>query len=88
MGYNTMAMFVLPQSDRLLQDIRLYLKTEKYYKQNISSTNKHSLQLIIIDKQSQNVERKRQLTTLIKVAGRMLRVHERVKNTYWIICRW
>ncbi|MFZ1703560.1 MAG: BREX system P-loop protein BrxC [Saprospiraceae bacterium] len=66
MGYNSMALFVLPQSDRLLQDIRLYLKTEKYYKQNISSTNKHSLQLIIIDKQSQNIERKRQLTNTIK----------------------
>lgn len=66
MGYNTLALFVLPQAARMLQDIKLYLKTEKYYKQNISSTNKHSLQLIIIDKQRQNVERKRQLTTQLK----------------------
>src|SRR5690606_25895729 len=43
MGYNTMALFVLPESERLLQDVRLYLKTEKYYKQNISSTNNQTL---------------------------------------------
>lgn len=66
MGYNTLALFVLSQADRLLQDIRLYLKTEKYYKQNISSNNKHSLRLIIIEKQSQNVERKRQLTKQLR----------------------
>lgn len=66
MGYNTLAMFVLPPTDRLLQDVRLYLKTEKYYKQNLSTQTKHSLQLIIIDKQRQNVERKRNLTTLLR----------------------
>lgn len=66
MGYNTLALFILPQAERMLQDIRLYLKTGKYYKQNISSTNKHSLQLIIIDKQRQNVERKKQLTVQLR----------------------
>ncbi|MBK8706788.1 MAG: hypothetical protein IPN33_26560 [Saprospiraceae bacterium] len=69
MGYNTLALFVLPQADRLVQDIRLYIKTEKYYKQNISSTNNPSLSRIIFEKQQQNVQRKRQLTTLL---GRLL----------------
>lgn len=65
MGYNTMALFVLPQAERLIQDIRLYLKTEKYYKQNLSSTNNPTLSRIIFEKQQQNVQRKRQLTTLL-----------------------
>lgn len=65
MGYNTLALFVLPQADRLLQDIRLYIKTEKYYKQNISSANNPSLSRIIYEKQQHNVQRKRQLTTLL-----------------------
>lgn len=63
MGYNTSALFVLPPADRLLQDVRLYLKTEKYYKQNISSNNNPTVARIIIEKQQQNVQRKRQLTT-------------------------
>lgn len=66
MGYNTMALFVLPESDRLLQDVRLYLKTEKYYKQNISSTNNQTLSRIIFEKQQQNVQRKRQLINQVK----------------------
>jgi hypothetical protein len=66
MGYNTMALFVLPQAERLLQDVRLYLKTEKYYKQNISSTNNQTLSRIIFEKQQQNVQRKRQLVTQLK----------------------
>jgi hypothetical protein len=65
MGHNTLALFVLPNAERLLQDIRLYLKTEKYYKQNISSSNNPTLSRIIIEKQQQNVQRKRQLTTLL-----------------------
>jgi predicted transcriptional regulator len=65
MGYNDLALFVLPPADRLLQDIRLYLKTEKYYKQNISTTNNPALSRIIFEKQQQNVQRKRQLATLL-----------------------
>src|SRR5690606_24307914 len=57
---------VLPESERLLRDVRLYLKTEKYYKQNISSTNNESQKRIIIEKQQQNVERKRQLIIQVK----------------------
>ncbi|MEZ5055502.1 MAG: BREX system P-loop protein BrxC [Saprospiraceae bacterium] len=66
MGYNTLMLFVLPESERLLQDVRLFLKTEKYYKQNISATNNANLTRIIIEKQQQNVKRKRELTTLSK----------------------
>jgi len=69
MGYNTLALFVLPQADRLLQDIRLYIKTEKYYKQNISAGNNPTVARIIIEKQQQNVQRKRQLSALL---GRLL----------------
>lgn len=66
MGYNTLVLFVLPQTDRLIQDIRLFLKTEKYHKQNYTSTTKHSLKLILAERQKQNVIRKRQLTLQLK----------------------
>jgi hypothetical protein len=66
MGYNTMALFVLPEADRLIQDIRLYLKTEKYYKQNLGGNQNPSIQMILMNKQRKNVDRKRQLVSNIK----------------------
>lgn len=61
MGQGTLLLFVLPPAERLLQDVRLYLKTEKYYKQATSSANNASLNRILVEKQQQNVQRRRQL---------------------------
>ena len=67
MGYNTMSLFVFPEADRLIQDIRLYLKTEKYYKQNLGGNQNASIHMILLDKQRKNADRKRQLVSIIKV---------------------
>ncbi|MGI6305524.1 MAG: hypothetical protein ACOXZQ_06590, partial [Bacteroidales bacterium] len=40
MGYNTLLMMVLPDDEHMLMDVRMYLKTEKYIRQNQSTTNK------------------------------------------------
>lgn len=65
MGLNTL-LLVIPPADRLLQDVRLYLKTEKYYKQATSSTNNATVNRILVEKQQQNVERRRQLIKRLK----------------------
>ncbi|WP_020534907.1 BREX system P-loop protein BrxC [Lewinella cohaerens] len=65
MGVTTKVLFVLPQAPRLLQDIHLYLKTEKYHRLKRSSTNNETLSRIIYEKQASNVLRKKQLITLL-----------------------
>lgn len=52
---------VLPDEDRLTDDIYLALKTEKYIQQNTGSTQTPSVRRSIVDKGHQNVERKRAL---------------------------
>jgi hypothetical protein len=66
MGYQTLMLMVLPADERVVKDARLYLKTEKYIKQNNSTTNKDSIKRILFDKGQQNAERKRNLTLLLK----------------------
>ena len=56
MGYSTLVLFVLPPTDRLLQDLRLYLKTEKYIKQ-ANVTGNENYRRILFDKSQQNIER-------------------------------
>ncbi|MFW6351595.1 MAG: BREX system P-loop protein BrxC, partial [Bacteroidota bacterium] len=56
LGYNTLVLFVLPPNDRLLQDLRLYLKTEKYIKQS-KTTGNQNYKRILFDKGQQNVTR-------------------------------
>ncbi|MCF8307437.1 MAG: BREX system P-loop protein BrxC [Bacteroidales bacterium] len=66
MGYNTMMMMVIPQDNRLLQDIRMYLKTDKYVKQSQSTTNNDNIKRILFEKQQQNTERRRDIGLLLK----------------------
>ncbi|MBP6870975.1 MAG: BREX system P-loop protein BrxC [Bacteroidales bacterium] len=66
MGYNTLMMLVLPQSDQLMRDIRLYLKTNKYIKQSQSTTNNDSIKRILFDKGQQNGLRRRDLVNLLR----------------------
>lgn len=66
MGYSTTMLMVLPSDERVVKDARLYLKTDKYIKQNQSTTNKNSIKRIHFDKGQQNAERKRSQTLLIK----------------------
>lgn len=66
MGYNTLMMVVLPADERLLKDIRLYLKTDKYIKQSQSTNNKETVKRLLYDKGTQNSERRRTLILLVK----------------------
>lgn len=52
---------ILPNEDRLIDDIRLALKTDKYITHNTGSAQTQSIQRSIADKGQQNAERKRAL---------------------------
>jgi len=56
LGYSTLVLFVLPPSDRLLQDLRLNLKTDKYIKQS-NATGNENYKRILFDKSQQNIDR-------------------------------
>jgi hypothetical protein len=66
MGYQTLMLMPLPADERIVKDARLYLKTEKYIRQNNSTGNKDTIKRILYDKGQQNAERKRNLTQLLK----------------------
>jgi len=66
MGYNTLLMMVLPNDERLLKDIRMHLKTDKYVKQSQSITNNDNVKRILFEKQQQNSERRKTLVLLLK----------------------
>jgi len=66
MGYNTLLMMVLPDDEHMLMDIRMYLKTEKYIRQNQSTTNKDNVKRILFEKAQQNTIRRTTLVTLLK----------------------
>jgi predicted transcriptional regulator len=66
MGYQTLMLMALPADERVVKDARLYLKTEKYIRQNNSTSNKDSIKRILYDKGQQNAERKRNLNQLLK----------------------
>jgi len=57
MGYNTLLMMVLPPDDRLMKDVRMYLKTDSYVRKNQSLTNTDNIKRILFDKSQQNNER-------------------------------
>jgi len=48
---------MLPADDRLVQDLLMYKRTEKYVRQNISVTQQESIKRILTDKSFQNRER-------------------------------
>ena len=52
---------VLPQDATFIKDVRMYLKTDKYIKQNRSTSNRPEVKRIHQEKSLQNVERKRDL---------------------------
>ncbi|HOX77166.1 MAG TPA: BREX system P-loop protein BrxC [Bacteroidales bacterium] len=66
MGYSTLLMMVLPNDEHLLTDIRMYLKTEKYIRQNQSTTNKENVKRILYEKAQQNIIRRASLVNLLK----------------------
>lgn len=60
-GDNTLMIVKLPEDKRLIHEARLSIKTDKYIKQNQSSSNNESKTRILYDKGQQNRERKRLL---------------------------
>lgn len=56
---------VMPPDDRLMRDILMYKRTEKYIRQNISTTQQEAVKRILTDKGFQNRERYADLQLLI-----------------------
>ncbi|MBK1621486.1 hypothetical protein CKO42_24360 [Lamprobacter modestohalophilus] len=56
---------VLPQEDRLMRDVLMFKKTEKYIQQNVSATQQESIKRILTDKGFQNRDRYNQLKDLV-----------------------
>jgi hypothetical protein len=61
MGYSTKMIIRLPEDKRLIYEVRMALKTDKYIKQSQSPSNSESISRILFEKGQQNKERKRQL---------------------------
>ena len=51
------SLVVLPSDDRVVRDILMYKKTDKYIRQNISVTQQETIKRILTDKSYQNKER-------------------------------
>ncbi|MCF8362389.1 MAG: BREX system P-loop protein BrxC [Prolixibacteraceae bacterium] len=66
MGYNTLMMMVLPNDEYLLQDIRLYIKTEKYIRQNQTTSNTDNIKRLLFEKSQQNIQRRASVVNLLK----------------------
>lgn len=57
---------VLAQEDRLMRDILMYKRTEKYIQQNVSVTQQDSVKRILTDKGYQNRDRYNQLKDFVR----------------------
>ena len=57
---------VLPPSDRLVRDLLMYKRTEKYIRQNITVAQQDSVKRILTDRQFQNNERYTGLRRLVE----------------------
>lgn len=57
---------ILPSNAVFMKDVKMYLRTEKYNKQNQSTSNKPEVKRILQEKAIQNQERKRGLVLLAK----------------------
>ena len=66
-GRNVMRI-IIPQNPLLFKDLRLYLQTEKYVKQNQSTSNSEGVKRILIEKSQSNAARKRNLTVMTNKA--------------------
>ncbi|MFA5713498.1 MAG: BREX system P-loop protein BrxC [Bacteroidales bacterium] len=65
MGVQTLMIMVLPDDKRLLQEVRIYKKTEKYLRQQQSSSNSDAVSRILTQKGEENNHRKRDLSLLL-----------------------
>ncbi len=59
-------MVVLPADDRLMSDILMYKRTEKYFRQNITTTQQQTIRNILEGKNSQNDERLERINQRIR----------------------
>lgn len=59
-------LIILPADTRLVQDLLMYKRTEKYIGQKISASQQESITRILTDKSHQNSERLRQIATRMK----------------------
>lgn len=57
---------LMPADDRLMRDLVIYQKTEKYVQQNVSLTQQETIKRILTDKSFQNKERGRELQERVK----------------------
>lgn len=57
MGASTELLLTMPANDRLIRDLLMYKRTEKYIRQNISVTQRDEVKRILSDKGFQNQER-------------------------------
>ncbi|MFA6201643.1 MAG: BREX system P-loop protein BrxC [Gallionella sp.] len=57
---------VMPQEDRLIRDLLMYKRTEKYIRQNVSVTQQENVKRILTDKGFQNQERQRELQAMVQ----------------------
>ena len=63
--YNDELRVVMPDNDRLIRDLMLYKKTEKYISHETRTTQQDSVKRILADKAAQNGERYNQLKLLV-----------------------
>lgn len=61
-------LIIMPEDDRLVRDILMYKRTEKYIRQNITVTQQEAIKRILTDKGYQNRERLVDLQDSIKAA--------------------
>lgn len=59
-------MVIMGASDRLLRDIAMYLKTEKYIQQNTRTAQSDGIKKILLDKRDQNNHRKMEIVKLVR----------------------
>ncbi len=65
MADNTLMYVVLPPEKRLIQEVRLYLQTDRYIRQSSAGAMKESKSRILYEKGKQNVQRNTQLTNTL-----------------------
>ena len=59
---------VLPSNATFMKDLKMYLKTDKYNKQNQSTSNRSEVKRILQEKGMQNAERRRNLILMANKA--------------------
>jgi hypothetical protein len=59
-------LIILPADNRLVQDLLMFKRTEKYIQQNISVTQQESIKRILTEKSFQNRDRSQQLELRVK----------------------